>query len=74
MAFKDFSENSFAVTIKKVQALALEKAGGPVPSPNKQLALLATRRSHRTREQVNLGLICKPTPEAKEIRPSQQSD
>jgi len=43
-SFEDFAENSFKVTISKVQQLALSKAGGKLPTPAEQLAMINRRR------------------------------
>ena len=43
--FEDFAKNAFAVTISKVQQAALNKAGGRLPTPAEQLALVNQRRS-----------------------------
>lgn len=42
--FEDFAKNTFAVTISKVQQAALSKAGGKLPTPAEQLALVNQRR------------------------------
>ena len=43
-AFQDFAENSFRVTITRVQQLALQKAGARLPTPSEQLAMVNKRR------------------------------
>ncbi len=53
--FEDFSKNAFHVTIGKVQALALKKAGGRVPCPSDQLALVTTRRKTKRGRDGNPG-------------------
>lgn len=47
LEFKDFDKNVFAVTIGRVQALALEKAKCKVPTPAEQLALVKARRDKK---------------------------
>ena len=49
--FEDLSESAFKLTIGRVQQLALQKAGGPVPLPSKQLALLNQKKGKEQRSQ-----------------------
>ena len=49
--FKDLSESTYRVTISKVQQLALQKAGGPVPNPSQQLELLNKKKGKEQRSQ-----------------------
>lgn len=46
---KDFAASAFKVTMSRVQQLALEKAHGPVPCPEQQLALLNSKKEKRDR-------------------------
>ena len=56
--FKDFSKNAFEVTINRVQALALARAGDRVPLPEEQLRLMAASRMKKSkREAAFLGLV-----------------
>ena len=43
--FEDLAANSFKVTIAKVQQTALSKAGGRLPTPAEQLAMITKRRT-----------------------------
>ena len=45
--FEDFASNSFKVTISHVQQVALQKAGGRLPTPAEQLALVNKRREKK---------------------------
>ena len=55
--FEDFAQNSFRVTIGRVQQLALKQAGGRLPTPKEQLALVNKRREAKRgrASSVNLG-------------------
>ena len=57
--FEDFAKNAFAVTISKVQQAALNKAGGRLPTPAEQLALVNQRRSaKKAREAKTKHNLC----------------
>ena len=56
--FKDFSCNSYKVTISKIQALALQKSNERKPLPADQLALLADKRTHKVRGKAKHGCRC----------------
>lgn len=43
-AFEDFAKNSFQVTISRIQQLALQKAGGKLPTPKEQLEMVSSKR------------------------------
>ncbi len=43
--FEDLAANSFRITIAKVQQTALSKAGGRLPTPAEQLAMITKRRT-----------------------------
>ena len=49
--FSDFSENAFRVTISRCQQVALDKAGGKLPLPEEQLALI---NKHREKKNARL--------------------
>lgn len=55
--FEDLSESAFKVTIARVQQLALKNAGGPVPVPSKQLALINQKKGKEQRSQPILYLV-----------------
>ena len=42
--FEDFAQNSFKLTIGRVQQVALQKIGGKLPTPKEQLDLVNKRR------------------------------
>lgn len=43
-SFKDFAENSFKVTISRIQQLTLQKVGMRLPTPREQLEMVNKRR------------------------------
>ena len=45
--FADFSKNSYTITIRRCQQLALSKAGGKLPTPAEQLELINKRREKK---------------------------
>lgn len=45
--FKDFAQNAFKITISRIQQLALQKAGGKLPTPAEQLQLVKSRREKK---------------------------
>lgn len=45
--FEDFAQNSFSVTIARVQQAALKQAGGRLPTPAEQLAMINQRREKK---------------------------
>lgn len=47
--FEDLCSSAYRVTINKVQQSALKVAGGPVPLPSKQLALVAQKKGEEKR-------------------------
>ena len=49
--FSDFSANAFRVTIGRCQQVALDKAGGKLPLPAEQLALI---NKHREKKNARL--------------------
>jgi|Cyp2metagenome_2_1107375.scaffolds.fasta_scaffold79274_2 hypothetical protein len=42
--FKDFAENSFKITINRIQQLTLQKVGMKLPTPKEQLEMVNKRR------------------------------
>lgn len=50
--FQDLSQSTYDITIGRVQQLALQKAGGPVPIPTKQLELLSKKQGKEQRSYL----------------------
>lgn len=51
--FEDLSSSTYRVLIGRVQQLALQKAGGPVPLPAQQLELLAKKKGKEQRTRLS---------------------
>ena len=43
-SFQDFAENSFKITISRIQQLTLKKVGMRLPTPREQLEMVNKRR------------------------------
>ena len=48
--FRDYSSSRFAVTISRVQQLALQKACAPVPLPSKQLEIANAKKDKESKK------------------------
>lgn len=55
--FEDFSQNSFKVTIARVQQAALRNAGGRLPTPGEQLEMINRRREKKKARRGNANHI-----------------
>ena len=53
-AYRDYDSSQFAVTISRVQQLALDHACGPVPLPSKQLELANAKKDKEPRAYLEL--------------------